>query len=75
MIGGFAGTGMPSALIDAPIAQGARNLTIVNNNAGIGGIFSPTGYDTLPAEGKETQLINGRYNVVVSPIHADFALI
>jgi 3-oxoadipate CoA-transferase, alpha subunit len=34
MIGGFGGAGMPVALIDALIAQGAKNLTIVNNNAG-----------------------------------------
>jgi 3-oxoadipate CoA-transferase alpha subunit len=34
MIGGFGGAGMPVALIDALIAQGARELTIVNNNAG-----------------------------------------
>jgi len=34
MIGGFGNAGMPGALIDALIAQGARNLTIVNNNAG-----------------------------------------
>ena len=34
MIGGFGGAGMPVALIDALIAQGARYLTIVNNNAG-----------------------------------------
>ena len=27
MIGGFGNAGMPSALIDALIAQGARNLT------------------------------------------------
>src|SRR5499426_2068504 len=36
MIGGFGNAGMPSALIDALIAQGARELTIVNNNAGNG---------------------------------------
>ena len=36
MIGGFGTAGMPSALIDALIAQGACNLTIVNNNAGNG---------------------------------------
>jgi 3-oxoadipate CoA-transferase alpha subunit len=36
MIGGFGNAGMPSQLIDALIAQGARNLTIVNNNAGNG---------------------------------------
>ncbi len=34
MIGGFGGAGQPVQLIDALIAQGARNLTIVNNNAG-----------------------------------------
>src|SRR6266699_1617905 len=34
MIGGFGTAGMPSELIDALIRQGARDLTIVNNNAG-----------------------------------------
>jgi 3-oxoadipate CoA-transferase alpha subunit len=135
MIGGFGNAGMPSALIDALLEQGARELTIVNNNAGngdtglaallkarrvrkiicsfprqadshvfdglyrageieleltpqgnlaeriraagagIGGFFSPTGYGTLLAEGKETREINGRQYVLESPIHADFALI
>jgi len=36
MIGGFGAAGMPAELIDALIAQGARELTIVNNNAGNG---------------------------------------
>jgi len=36
LIGGFGNAGMPSALIDALIAQGARELTVVNNNAGNG---------------------------------------
>jgi 3-oxoadipate CoA-transferase alpha subunit len=36
MIGGFGNAGMPAALIEALIDQGARNLTIVNNNAGNG---------------------------------------
>ena len=135
MIGGFGNAGMPSSLIDALLAQGARELTIVNNNAGngetglaalirekrvrkmvcsfprqadshhfdalyrageieleltpqgnlaeriraagagIGGFFTPTGYGTLLAEGKETRVINGRHYVLESPIHADFALI
>lgn len=135
MIGGFGNAGMPAALIDTLIQQGARDLTIVNNNAGngetglaallkakrvrkiicsfprqadsqvfdalyrageieleltpqgnlaeriraagagIGGFFSPTGFGTLLAEGKETRLINGRNYVLESPIHADFALI
>ncbi|HJS78782.1 MAG TPA: 3-oxoacid CoA-transferase subunit A [Burkholderiales bacterium] len=34
MIHGFGNAGMPAALIDALIAQGAKDLTIVNNNAG-----------------------------------------
>jgi len=36
LIGGFGTAGMPSDLIDALIAHGARDLTIVNNNAGNG---------------------------------------
>src|SRR5262247_2091636 len=36
LIGGFGNAGMPAALIDALIAQGARDLTIVCNNAGSG---------------------------------------
>ncbi|MGT2489974.1 3-oxoacid CoA-transferase subunit A [Cupriavidus basilensis] len=36
LIGGFGMAGMPAELIDALIAQGARDLTIVNNNAGNG---------------------------------------
>jgi 3-oxoadipate CoA-transferase alpha subunit len=135
MIGGFGNAGMPSVLIDALIEQGARELTIVNNNAGngetglaallkagrvrkiicsfprqadsqvfdalyragkieleltpqgnlaeriraagagIGGFFTPTGYGTQLAEGKETRLIDGRHYVLEAPIHADFALI
>jgi len=34
MIGGFGNAGMPAELIDALIAQGAKGLTVVNNNAG-----------------------------------------
>jgi 3-oxoadipate CoA-transferase alpha subunit len=34
MIGGFGNAGMPAELIDALIAQGAKKLTVVNNNAG-----------------------------------------
>jgi 3-oxoadipate CoA-transferase alpha subunit len=34
MIGGFGNAGMPAELVDALIAQGARDLTIVHNNAG-----------------------------------------
>ena len=34
LVGGFGPAGMPYALIDALIRQGATDLTIVNNNAG-----------------------------------------
>ena len=135
MIGGFGGAGQPAELIAALIDQGARDLVIVNNNAGngdfglaallkagrvrkiicsfprqtdsqvfdglyragrlelelvpqgnqaeriraagagIGAFFTPTGYGTLLAEGKETREINGRMYVLEHPIHADVALI
>jgi 3-oxoadipate CoA-transferase alpha subunit len=135
MIGGFGLAGQPQELIDGLISRGAKDLTIVNNNAGngevglalliksgfvkkiicsfprqsdsyifdeaylagkielevvpqgnlaeriraagagIGGFFTPTGFGTLLAEGKETRTINGKNYVLESPIHADFALI
>lgn len=34
LIGGFGTAGIPAELIDGLIAQGARDLTVVNNNAG-----------------------------------------
>ena len=43
--------------------------------AGIGGFFTPTGYGTELAKGKETREIDGRMYVLEYPIHADFALI
>jgi 3-oxoadipate CoA-transferase alpha subunit len=135
MIGGFGTAGMPDQLIDALIAGGVGNLTIINNNAGngetgvaaliqagrvrkiicsfprqsdshhfdaayragrielelvpqgnlaarieaagagLGAIFTPTGYGTRLAEGKEVREINGRHHVLEYPIQADFALI
>ena len=38
LIGGFGTAGIPNELIDGLIAQGARDLTVVNNNAGNGDI-------------------------------------
>ena len=38
LIGGFGTAGQPAELIDALIAHGAKDLTIVNNNAGNGDI-------------------------------------
>lgn len=53
MIGGFGNAGMPKALIDALIAQGASDLTIVNNNAGNG----DTGLAALLAAGRVKKII------------------
>jgi 3-oxoadipate CoA-transferase alpha subunit len=135
MVGGFGMAGMPAALVDALLAQGATDLTIVSNNAGngetglaallkagrvrkvvcsfprqadsfvfdelyragrvvlelvpqgnlaeriraagagIGAFFTPTGYGTLLAEGKETRIIDGRPHVLEYPIRADVALV
>ena len=135
MVGGFGLAGMPVELVDGLIRHGARDLTIVSNNAGnadaglallfkerrvrkiicsfprqtdswhfdklykekaielelvpqgnlaeriraagagIGAFFTPTGYGTELAEGKETREIGGRHYVLEYPIHADFALI
>jgi len=36
LIGGFGSIGQPNALIDGLIEQGARDLTVVANNAGVG---------------------------------------
>ena len=36
MIGGFGTAGLPNELVGALLEQGAKNLTIVNNNAGNG---------------------------------------
>lgn len=53
MIGGFGNAGLPKALIDGLIAQGARELTIVNNNAGNG----DTGLAALLAAGRVRKII------------------
>ena len=43
--------------------------------AGLGGFFTPTGYGTKLAEGKETREIDGLGYVLEYPLKADFALI
>src|SRR5699024_2957756 len=43
--------------------------------AGIGGFFTPTGYGTELAEGKEVREIDGKHYVLEYPIHGDVALI
>ena len=135
MIGGFGTAGIPNELIEGLIAQGAKDLTVVNNNAGngeaglaallmtgrvrkiicsfprqadsqvfdalyragklelelvpqgnlseriraagagIGAFFTPTGFGTELAKGKETREINGKHYVLEYPIFGDVALI
>ena len=135
MIGGFGTAGLPDELIAALMDQGARDLVVVNNNAGngdtglaallgagrvrkiicsfprqvdswhfdrlyregkielelvpqgnlaeriraagagIGAFFTPTGYGTILAEGKETREFDGKMQVLETAIHADVALI
>src|SRR5690349_1601771 len=135
LIGGFGTAGIPNELIDGLIEQGARDLTIVNNNAGnadyglaallkagrvrkiicsfprqvdsyifdelyrsgklelelvpqgnlaerlraagagIGAFFTPTGFGTDLAKGKETREIGGKHYVLEYPIYGDIALI
>ena len=43
--------------------------------AGIGAFFTPTGFGTPLAEGKEKRTIDGRDYVLEYPIHGDVALI
>jgi 3-oxoadipate CoA-transferase alpha subunit len=38
MVSGFGGAGLPTALLDALAEQGTKNLTIISNNAGSGGV-------------------------------------
>jgi 3-oxoadipate CoA-transferase alpha subunit len=135
MVGGFGTAGIPNELIDGLIAHGAKDLTVVNNNAGngdtgmaallktgrvrkiicsfprqadsyvfdelyrsgkleleltpqgnlseriraagagVGAFFTPTGFGTDLAKGKETREINGKMYVLEYPIYGDVALV
>ena len=57
------------------VPQGNLACRIEAAGAGLGAVYTPTGYGTLLAEGKETREINGKMYVLEYPIHADFALI
>ena len=57
------------------VPQGNLAERIRAAGAGIGAFYTPTGYGTPLAEGKETRHIDGRDYVLEYPIHADFALI
>ena len=85
MIGGFGAAGQPAELIDALYRAGEIELELVPQGnlaeriraagAGIGAFFTPTGFGTLLAQGKETRRIAGRDHILEYPLHADFALI
>ena len=53
LIGGFGTAGIPNELIEGLIAQGARSLTVVNNNAGNG----DTGLAALLKTGRVSKII------------------
>jgi 3-oxoacid CoA-transferase subunit A len=55
--------------------QGTLAERIRAGGAGIGGFYTPTGYGTPIAEGKEVREIDGRMCVLEHPLHADFALV
>ncbi len=57
------------------VPQGTFAERIRAGGAGIGGFFTPTGYGTVVAEGKETRVIDGRSYVLESPLKADFAFV
>jgi len=57
------------------VPQGNLAERIRAAGAGIGAFFTPTGYGTLLAEGKEARTIDGRNYVLEYPIYGDFALI
>jgi len=57
------------------VPQGNLAARIEAAGAGLGAIFTPTGYGTLLSHGKETREIDGGSYVLEYPIHADFALI
>jgi 3-oxoacid CoA-transferase subunit A len=57
------------------VPQGTFSERIRAGGAGIGGFFTPTGYGTLVAEGKETRTIDGTSYVLEKPLHADFAFV
>ena len=57
------------------VPQGTFSERIRAGGAGIGGFFTPTGYGTVVADGKETRVIDGRPYVLELPLKADFALV
>jgi len=57
------------------VPQGTFAERIRAGGAGIGGFFTPTGYGTLAADGKEARVIGGKPYVLEPPLRADFAFV
>src|SRR4029453_172212 len=57
------------------VPQGTFSERIRAGGAGIAAFFTPTGYGTLVAEGKETREFNDRHYVLEPALHADFAFV
>src|SRR6476661_2858962 len=57
------------------VPQGTFAERIRAGGAGIAGFFTPTGFGTLVAEGKETREIGGKPYVLELPLKADFAFV
>ena len=57
------------------LPQGTFAERIRAGGAGLGAFFTPTGYGTISAEGKETRTWNGRHYVMELPLRADFAFV
>jgi len=57
------------------VPQGTLAERIRAGGAGIGGFYTPTGFGTELANGKETRVINGVNHILENAIKADYALI
>jgi 3-oxoacid CoA-transferase subunit A len=57
------------------VPQGTLAERIRAGGAGIGAFYTPTGYGTPVAEGKEVREIDGRMYVLELPLRADFAIV
>lgn len=57
------------------VPQGNLAARIQAAGSGLGAIYTPTGFGTELAKGKETREINGKNYILEYPITADFALI
>src|SRR5215468_11300432 len=57
------------------VPQGTFSERMRAGGAGIAGFYTPTGYGTLVAEGKETREFNGRMYVLERALTADFAFV